>query len=366
MMLLKLLNGLDRDRFEPVVLSLTSVGLVGRSIADLGLRVVHLNIPPGRISIRGLWSLRNFIKAEGPDLLQGWMYHGNLAAHVASLLLSDPPPVVWSIRGTHTDLENEKLQTAATIWLCAHLSSRAAAIINNSRVSAAAHANLLGYSRSNVVIIPNGFDTNTFRPDDEAKASVRALLGAHEDTLLIGLVGRVEPVKDHSTFLRAAALVKGRFPHARFVLIGQGADISNAQLMSVIGDCGLEGAVHLLGLRNDLPQLTAALDLTVLSSVSEGFPNVLGEAMSCGICAVSTAAGDAAWIIGNTGAVVPPRRPDSLARAMDRILSMEPEQRRNLGRLGRARVIEHFSLYSVVRQYEALYERLLLPTPMEV
>jgi glycosyltransferase involved in cell wall biosynthesis len=105
------------------------------------------------------------------------------------------------------------------------------------------------------------------------------------------------------------------------------------------------------------------LDISVLSSVSEGFPNVLGEAMSCGICAVSTVAGDSAWIIGNTGAVASPRDPDMLARAIERLLSMEPEQRRNLGKLARARVIEDFSLPSVVREYEQLYERVLALEP---
>jgi glycosyltransferase involved in cell wall biosynthesis len=359
MMLLKLIGALDRNRFNTMVVSLTERGMVGNMIAAMGPRVVALNIKAGRVSLRGLWSLRNLIKAEQPDLLQGWMYHGNLATQLAAFLVSRRPPVIWSIRAGNVDLRTEKLGTAATIWMGARLSSGADAVVNNSSTSASRHSKFLGYSRSNVAVIPNGFDADVFRPDAAARSEVRHLLDVEADAMLVGLVGRVEPVKDHATFLRAAALLKERFPRAIFVLIGQDAETSNGALMSLVRDYGLEGAVRLLGLRRDVPRLTAALDLAVLSSISESFPNVVGEAMSCGVPVVSTAVGDAAQIIGNTGLVVPPRRPDMLARAMGEILAMEAEQRANLGMLARARVVQQYSLQAVARQYEDLYERVL-------
>jgi glycosyltransferase involved in cell wall biosynthesis len=364
MMLLKLVGAIDKRRFDTVVVSLMAPGPVGDMIAAVCSRVVGLNIKAGRMSLRGLWALCNLIKAEKPDLLQGWMYHGNLAAHLASLLVSRAKPVVWSIRAANIDLRTEKLATAATIWMGARFSRGADAIVNNAAFSAALHSRFLGYSRSNVVVIPNGFDTEVFRPDVAARMEIRRLLGVDSGAMLVGLVGRVEPVKDHSTFLRAAALVKQRFPQTIFVLIGQGADASNLELMALIRGCRLEHAVRLLGLRNDIPRLTAALDVAVLSSISEGFPNVVGEAMSCGIPVVSTAVGDAAELVGSSGFVVPPRRPDMLARAMEDILAMEAEQRVNLGKLARARIIERYSLQSVARQYEELYERLLVPSTM--
>ena len=360
MMLFKLLAGIDRNRFDAIVVSLSDVGKIGERIEKLGFRVVALEIPPGSFSVRGLMALRTLIIREQPDIIQGWMYHGNLAAQLVSLLLLRCPPVLWSIRGTHANLSGKRLNTALTIWVGAGLSGRARVIINNSRISAAEHAKRLGYATKNVVVIPNGFDTDAYRPDETVRRRMRESLNLSEDTLAVGIVGRVDPIKDHPTFLRAARLVLDRFPNARFLLVGHGARASNDDLMKQIRECRLEGAVSLLGQRDDLPELTTALDLAVLSSLSEGFPNVLGEAMSCGVCVTSTIAGDSASIIGNTGALAPPRRPDLLSNAMSRILAMEPDQRRNLGLLARARIVENFSLPAIVRKYEEVFQGVLI------
>ncbi len=362
MMLFKLLKTINRERFDATVVSLSNVGVVGDQISRLGYRVVPLNISPGAMSIRGLFALRAVIKAERPDIIQGWMYHANVAAQLAAMLVRRPVPVVTSIRATYSILDHKKLNTAIVIWMGAKLSGRAHATINNSRFSATEHRRQLGYSTSNVVVIPNGFDTAAFRPDPAARARVRASLGIPEGTLLVGIIGRVEPIKDHGTFLRAARLVRQQFPNARFLLVGAGAAPSNAALTALIRECGLENSVYLLSECSDMPELTAALDLSVLSSLSEGFPNVVGEAMSCAVCAVATATGDTGAIIGRTGGLAPVHRPEMLADAMSRVLAMEPEQRRNLGYLARARIVEKFSLEAVVRQYEAVYERVLSGT----
>ena len=359
-MLLKLVSRLDRRRFDPVVISLTDIGSNGALIVRSGVRVLNLGIRPGSVSIRGLLALRKLLKEEKPGLLQGWMYHGNLAVQLVAALLPDKIPVLWSIRGAHTNLWAEKLISAATIWLGARFSRHAITVINNSRISVKQHERGLGYSTSNARVIPNGFDTQVFRPDDEARRAFRASIGVDDDALLVGLIARYHPVKDHATFLRAASAVRAKIPNAKFLLVGKDVSESNVELMRMVNQAGVGSVTYLLGIRDDLPQINAALDVACLSSQSEGFPNVLGEAMSCAIPCVATEVGDSAWIIGNTGLVVPSQRPDCLASAISKLLTMEPEHRRNLGKLARSRIIEQFSLAAAIAQYEAVYEEALM------
>jgi glycosyltransferase involved in cell wall biosynthesis len=245
------------------------------------------------------------------------------------------------------------------MWLGARLSGRAAFIINNSRNSALAHERELGYCAGKQRVVPNGFDTDEFVASQSARDEVRAELGLPPDALLISLVGRYHPVKDHPSFLKAASILLAQYPSAHFMLVGEGVDAGNAELSAQLRDPRLRAAVHLMGLRDDVQRLTAGADVATSSSLSEGFPNTIGEAMACAVPCVATDVGDSAWLVGSTGRIVPPGRPDALARAWAELIALGAEGRQRLGALARQRVVDHFSIESVVRQYEALYDEAL-------
>jgi glycosyltransferase involved in cell wall biosynthesis len=218
----------------------------------------------------------------------------------------------------------------------------------------------LGYRLDNSCVIPNGINVAEFVPSVESRSSVRSEFGLAEDALLIGLVGRYHPMKDHANFLQAAALLAKRHPEARFLLIGRGVDPENPVLRRQIQEMDLTGRAHLLGERNDMPRLAAALDVFSLSSAyGESFPNVIGEAMACGVSSVVTDVGDAVWIVGDAGRVVPPLDPQALAAAWQEMIDIGPAGRMALGRGARSRVIERFTLESVVARYHDLYETVL-------
>jgi len=304
------------------------------------------------------WRLIRLVRNLRPDVIQGWMYHANLAAQLAGALNTGPVPVVWNIRGSSYVLRNEKPLTAATIWLGAKLSKLPVKIINNSKVSAVEHEQRLAYCAEKRHIIPNGFDTDLFTPSAEARISVRSELGLAEDALLIGLVARYHTMKDHANFLEAAAVLLKTHPRVHFVLAGEGIDIHNKNLLELINRFGVSSQVHLLGERSDTARITAALDIASSSSAfGEGFPNVVGEAMACGIPCVVTDVGDSGWIVGETGRVVPPRDALALAGAWQELIEIGDEQRQALGKEARRRVLKNFSLDAIVRQYEALYEQ---------
>ena len=355
MMLYKLLSHSDRERFEPTVVSLMGRGALSPRIEALGIPVCAVGMRQGTPTPSATWRLARLARRLKPDLVQGWMSHGNLAALLTGAVAPGSVPVLWNIRRSLYSFEHDKPLTRATTKLGARLSGLPARILYNSRVGAAQHEKF-GYRADKTLIIPNGFDTKIFAPSTEARSSVRLELGVAEDTVLVGLVGRYSPMKDHATFLKAAAsLLKSR-PDVHFVLSGRGVDRKNPALGGLVRDLGIAKHVHLLGERHDMPRLTAALDIASSSSAfDEGFPNVVGEAMSCGVPCAVTDVGDSAWIVGETGRVVPPRDPEALGAAWRGLVEMKATARRELGIRARRRIKELFSIDKIVRQYEKIY-----------
>jgi glycosyltransferase involved in cell wall biosynthesis len=360
MMLWKLLSKIDRARFEPSLISLSSSAIeMLPAFERLGVRCEVLGWGAGHHAITGMGALARTLRRFAPDIVQGWMYHGNIAATVATRLAGLNVPVLWNIRATLMEPRHEKLGTALMIRLGGLLSFSPERIINNSAASALEHEVHRGYRASKRVILPNGFDTERFRPCVGARLALRQSLGLAQDALLIGLVARYHPMKDHASFMHAAGLVARAHPEAHFVLVGEGVSGANAELVSLVAKHGLNGRVHMLGPREDVQTVVAALDIQVSASSSgEGFPNVIGEAMSCGVPCVVTDVGDSAAVIDDTGVSVVPRDPSALAAGITRLIELGPGKRAELGSRARARAIEAFSLDAVVRQYEALYRQL--------
>ncbi len=357
-MLFKLLSRIDYGMHKARIISLIGGGPMRERMLSIGVVVDSLNMRHGIPSLMALWRLREIMSRCRPDLIQGWMYHGNLAASIAGWFCPNNPPVVWSVRQSLYDLKHERLLTRWVIRVNAWLSVRADTIIYNSLTSARQHEEF-GFDASRTHIIPNGFDTEVFRPDERARSFIRRELGVADDAILIGLIGRYHPMKDHANFLNAATILSKDFPNVLFLLAGHEVVVDNPTLGSMIEELRLGGRVFLLGERNDMAQLHAALDIASCSSWSEGFANVIGEAMSCGVPCVVTDVGDLAWITGDTGRVVVARDSAALAAAWRDLLRLGRDGRQELGMRARQRVIEYFSLRSVVKQYEDLYERLI-------
>jgi glycosyltransferase involved in cell wall biosynthesis len=285
------------------------------------------------------------------------MYHANLVGGLAARL-AGIRPLAWGIRQSVLDPRYHKRTTIWTARLCARLSRHLPdRIVCCSEAVRRAHA-AFGYETGRMVVLPNGFDLDAYRPDPAVRLSVRQELGLPEGTLLIGLVARFNPQKDHHNFMQAAALLHARLPDVHFLLCGDGVSMQNAELAQWVEEADIGPNIHLLGCRQDVPRLSAALDIASSSSYGEGFPNVVGEAMACGVPCVVTDVGDSALIVGDTGRVVPPRNPQALAEAWHDLLIAGPNYRRLLGTAARRRIQECFSLPTITRRYEQLYEEM--------
>ena len=358
MMLYKILCRMNRTCFEPIVVSLMNKEKIGRGIEAIGVPVYSLGMHAGIPNPLALFELLTIVRKVKPDIIQGWMYHGNLAATVASGFSRKQIPVLWNIRHSLYDLGKEKLITQMVIRMNALFSHTPATTIYNSRNSTIQHIKF-GFRAEKNRIIPNGFDTIKFRPDSKLRQCVRAELEISDETILIGLIARYHPMKDHANFLRAASILLKSTPDVRFLLAGRGVDMGNNKLLSMVFNLGLDKHVMILGERDDIQKLNTALDIASSSSWSEGFSNVVGEAMACGVPCVVTDVGDSAWIVGNTGKVVPPRDAIALANAWKDLISIGVEKRRKMGKMARIRVKEYFSLTNIAAQYEQLYTEVL-------
>jgi glycosyltransferase involved in cell wall biosynthesis len=352
-MLLKLLSA-HNGVWESAVVSLMDEGTIGSRIAALGIPVHSLGMRRGRPNPVRALSLISITRQFRPQLIQGWMYHGNLIASLASLSMHGRVPVLWNIRQSLYDIARERRLTRAMIRLGAFFSWHPANIIYNSQISARQHE-LFGFRTSKSVVIPNGFDSQLFRPDSEARHQIRRELGVGMDAILVGLIARFHSVKDHSGFLRSAALVTRVHPSVYFILAGSGVNEEEPTLRSLIAEHRLEGRTFLLGERSDIPKLTAALDIACSTSLGEGFSNAIGEAMACGVPCVVTDVGDSKVVVANTGLSVDPRDPEALAQAINHLIESGPEQRRQLGAAARQRIQTEFSLPAIARRYEDLY-----------
>jgi glycosyltransferase involved in cell wall biosynthesis len=348
-------------RYEHLVCCLMPAGPLASAMAQAGARVTCLGLSRGPAALlRGVGAVRALLVRERPALMQTWMYHADLVGLLAAVLPPRPAggvPVVWGLRCADLDLGSYAPATRLVVKACAALSRFPAAIAVNSQAGLAFHQGL-GYPAAKMRLIPNGFDTALFSPDAEARAAARAELGLGDGQVLIGHVARVDPNKDHATFLAAARLLAGRAPAARFLFIGQGTEPGSPTL-AACDEPPLAGRCFRLGRREDVPRWLAALDVFAQSSCSEGLPNALGEAMSAGVTCVATQAGDSAALLGEAGFSVPARQPQALAGALVQALDLGPAGRARMGAAARQRIEQGYSLAAAHQAWWDLYAQCL-------
>ena len=323
---------------------LPAEGHVDRLIAG-GVRVLELQFDKMGGVAAGMLKLAKLIANSRPDIVQGWMYHGDLAALVALVMSGrrKQTRLVWSIRCSDMDLRHYGRGLRLVVKACTLLSNWPDLVTANSAAGLKSHL-ALGYRPRRAEVVANGIDVDEFRPDPAVREAVRRELGIPGDATVLAHVARVDPMKDHGSFLAAMK----ELPDLFALLVGAGTENLPAA-----------GNVLRLGRRHDVPRLFAAADFAVSSSgFGEGFSNALAEGMACGLPAVATDVGDATLILGDTGLVVPPENPGVLAAAI-RTLVREPAAARSDRRMrARARIVDNFAMAHAAQRYADIYTSL--------
>jgi glycosyltransferase involved in cell wall biosynthesis len=352
-MLQRLIQSAAAGRADVVVVSLTTVGVIGESLRSHGVTVYALGMSGLLDFPLTLWRLVRLVHRHRPQVVQTWLYHADLLGGLAARLAGSCG-VVWGIRSTTIPQGPLSL----TFWLvrlcaiCSHFIPDR--IICCAQSAKAAHL-ALGFAANKMMVIPNGYDFSLLVRDTSARERTRLDLGFEPDEIVIGVVGRFDPLKGLRDFVDAATELATKRKDARFLMVGRGLDWSNAVLRDWIESGGLASVFRLVGEQGNVPNYLAAMEIFCLSSINEGFPNVVVEAMALGLPCVVTSAGDAADILGDNGLVVPTRSPGALCEALLKMCNLSSEERGALGERGRNKVRADYDIEDIKRQYDEVY-----------
>ena len=350
--LVTLVKALDKQCFDITVLCFYLSGSLSldKDLKDSGIPIICLD-KQGRWHLFGFfWRLVQHLQRIHPDVLHGYVGIPNLLTIFLKPFFPSTR-MVWGIRSSNVDPDFDDWLGRLLFQLECFLSHLADLIIVNSYAGRAYYLTN-GFPANKMTVIPNGIDIELFKPDQGARIKVRKLWGICEDTILLGLVGRLDIRKDHPTFLRAAALLSEERRDVRFVCVGSGSENYARELYELADELGISNRVIWVKARADMSAIYNTLDIVVSSSYTEGFPNVIGEAMACGIPCVVTDVGDAAWIVGDIDVVVPPKNPEALKNALKRLIEtigIDGCDRTQI----RQRIIDHFSVLQLVFKTEA-------------
>jgi glycosyltransferase involved in cell wall biosynthesis len=328
---------LNPQEFDWQVITFYDGGPVADELRAAGIPVVSL-------AKRGRWDVAGFarrlygeIRRLRPDIVYSFLDAPNLCA--LALRPFTGGRLVWGMRASELEIARQDWLVRGAFRLACRLAPRADLIICNSHAGRDFHL-ARGYPPGKTIVVSNGVDTARFVIDRERGRHLRAAWGVGDGDKLAGLVGRLDPIKDHRNFLQAAAVVHEKRPDARFVCVGDGPADYLRELQAEVA-----GRVIWAGATDDVTAVYNALDALVLSSTGEGFPNVVAEAMACGVNCVVTDVGDAARIVGDLGRVVPPRQPAALASAISESWDA-PAAPETL----RARIADNFSAEKLARE----------------
>lgn len=349
----------ESPEVEHIVVSLTSPGKYGPLLEKQGIKVKCLGIRFNLHFFSKLLYLIRFIRSTMPDAVQTWMYHADLIGGFATMLSGCSDRLIWNIRHSDVSIKKNGIGLVLLVRLSAlfsHILPKS--VLSCSHVASDLHSGL-GYCAIKMEVIPNGFDTRKFLPSTSMRTKTRSELGVTDDTFLIGMVARFNIQKDHEMLVSALKLLN-KYDHSfKILLIGSGNELRQNEIEGLVCKSGLNSNVHFLGARNDLPALYNAMDLHVLSSsFGEGFPNVIGEAMACGVPCLATDVGDSKLIIDRTGWVTQPGDEVAFARAIDTAICEFNQTPVWLERkaLARKRIVDKFEVSVMVKSYISQWE----------
>lgn len=347
--LVALARGLKQRGHNVVVAVFYSGNPLEEELRAAGVSVRSLD-KNGRWDVFGfLLRLIRLVKQERPNAMHGYLCTGNILATLISPLFPGMR-IAWGVRASGRDLSYYDWTRKALYRVECRLSRFADLVIANSQAGMQ-YAVANGFPQSKIIVIPNGIDTNCFSIDKDSRRQARAELGVVANQKLIGIIGRLDPVKGHATFFKAAALLARERQDLLFLCIGDGPTDYREELVGLSKALGLADRLIWLKARADMPAIYNALDVVVSSSNSEGFSNVIGEAMACGVACVVTDTGDSAWIVGDTGQVVMPNDFQALKTGIERAIEQISAGSYN-GWRNQQRILNQFSVTQLVLRSE--------------
>lgn len=356
-MLLRLIKHKSNLVQSTTVISLTNNGKIGEALEEIGVKVICLEIKSWSSVFKALLKLKKIIRNERPTIVHTWMYHANIFGGIAAYLAKSQN-IIWSIRRSELTI-NESLSTFIVMKIGAIFSSIIPKSIVHVAESGLKNHQKYGYKSNNTLVIPNGFDLEKLKYDQIARKKIRNELNLNDNQILIGCVGRFHVSKGYETLISSSANVLKLHKNVKYLLIGRNLDKENSILIEWINKTGFSENFIMVGEKHNIPEYMNAMDVFCLSSITEGFPNVLGEAMASGLPCVATCVGDVEKITGDTAILIEPNNNELLSKGLNKILSMDSKKRKIMGSKGRRKIEKEYPINLICEKYYNLYHLIL-------
>lgn len=342
MMLARLIQ-YTADEYEHVIIALMKTSGVYQSTLDRCQ--AHYALGWNGLNTLGtIQKLRGLIKQLQPKTVQCWMYHANVLTSLSVIGLAQKPKVVWGIHHSLASPKDESISTKIALGLSKVLSKQPTAIVYCAHSSKQQHTDF-GFQNANQHVIANGVFLDKFQSNAQL----------HQPTV-IGFAGRYHTAKGYPYLFETMSLLKDK--NIIFKIAGSGASLENPEVKGLFEQYQLDGEkVHLLDQISDMPAFYQSIDAFLMTSITEGFPNVLVEAMASGLPCISTDVGDAKYIVQDLGSIVPPRNAQALADAILAYVQKTEAQKQSLKQATRERVEQNFSIETVSRQYMQVWSQ---------
>jgi glycosyltransferase involved in cell wall biosynthesis len=354
-----LANELASRGHEVVIVSFYPGGALSEKLNSSRVRLISLGKGSRWNLISPFLRLVRIVREERPDVLHGWMHSQNVAAALVRIF-QPKVKLFWCVRSSNLEMIFDWLEVLL-VWTQSRLSVLADCVVANS-VAGIDYSVAKGIPREKMLFIPNGIDTTVFYPNDAEGKQVRKEWGVGDSEKVIGYVARFDPIKNHPLFLKAAARLAAECPDVRFVCVGHGEAAYEKELKELTGTLGIENKVLWVKARPDVRAVYNALDVFCSASFSEGFSNVIGEAMACGRHCVVTDVGDSKLLVNGTGIVVPSNDLEALVDALRQKLDAGDV----LNLRARQRILENFTVAHLGEKTERALVRCLERRPMRV
>ena len=352
-MLSRLINHRPNLLKSTIVISLTNNGKIGRALEEIGVKVICLEMKNWLSIFKTLLKLKKIIRIERPNIIHTWMYHANIFGGIAAYLAKNQN-IIWSIRRSQFT-RKESLSTFIVMKIGAMFSSIIPKSIVHVAESGLKNHQKYGYKSNNTLVIPNGFDLEKLKYDQIVRKKIRNKLNLNDDQILVGSVGRFHVSKGYETLISSSVNVLKVHKNVKYLLIGRNLDEQNSILMKWINKTGFAENFIMVGEKQDIPEYMNAMDIFCLPSITEGFPNVIGEAMASGLPCVASRVGDVEKITGDTAILVEPNNNELLSKGLNKILSMDSKKRKIMGSKGRRKIEKEYPINLICEKYYNLY-----------
>lgn len=357
--LVELAKAIDKCKWRVLIITFSKYDKRTEKLAEIG-NIKTIYIPRTPLVFGFLMRLKRSLESEGVSILQSYLATAQSYALLVKLL-GWKGLLVFGVRDSLPLFYHKTVKSIMCDLMVFNPFFLADRYIFNSYAGLVAKRHSIPAGRETVIF--NSVDTDRFKPSPDSRKFLRCELGVGEDILVVGMVANISEYKDYPTFIRAAQLVQKQLDSAHFAVIGNFDSEPGEQARALVEDLALETCFHFFGARCDVERLMPGFDVLCSSSITEGFSNVICEAMASSVPCVVTNVGDSAQIVGDVGMVVPPRDPAKLASALLSMLCLEKGERMNLGIAARALMIEKFSPQKAASQHEAIYESLMVNLP---